>query len=85
MNTTRRHFLAASAALPFALRTFAQSTTPKWVFLGTDKGEGIYRAPWNATTGELGKVELAVAAPRPDFFAMHPKLPVMYTVIEGTG
>jgi 6-phosphogluconolactonase len=84
MTTTRRHFLAASAALPFALRSLAQNT-PHWVFIGTDKGEGIYRAPWNPTTGELGKIDLAAPAPRPDFFAMHPKLPVMYTVIEGTG
>lgn len=84
--STRRQFLAASAALPFALRSFAEApANPKWVFLGTDKGAGIYRATWNGATGELGKVELAVAAPRPDFFAMHPKLPVMYTVIEGEG
>jgi len=85
-NPSRRQFLAASAALPFALRSFAQAPpAPKWVLLGTDKGEGIYRAPWNAATGELGKPELAVAAPRPDFFALHPKLPVLYTVIEGVG
>jgi len=83
--TTRRQFLAASAALPFALRSFAETTAPRWVFLGTDKGAGIYRASWNASTGELGKVELAVAAERPDFFAMHPKLPVMYTVNSSSG
>ena len=83
--TTRRQFLAASAALPFALRSFAEPTAPRWVFLGTDKGAGIYRASWNPATGELGKVELAMAAERPDFFAMHPKLPVMYTVNSSSG
>ena len=83
---TRRQFVAASAALPFALRSFAETpAAPRWVFLGTDKGAGIYRATWNAATGELGKVELAVAAERPDFFAMHPKLPVLYTVNSSSG
>jgi len=85
-STTRRQFLAASAALPFALRSFAEApVAPRWVFLGTGRGAGIYRAAWNAKTGELGKVELAAAAVSPDFFAMHPKLPVMYSAIEGSG
>jgi len=77
--STRRQFLAASAALPFALRSFAETTAPRWVFLGTDKGAGIFRATWNPATGELGKAELAVATERPNFFAMHPKLPILYT------
>jgi len=83
--TTRRQFLAASAALPFALRSFAETTAPRWVFLGTDKGAGIYRATWNPATGELGKVELAIAAARPNYIAMHPKLPVLYTTNETAG
>jgi 6-phosphogluconolactonase len=33
----------------------------------------------------LGKIELAIEAVRPNYFAMHPKLPVMYTVNEGSG
>jgi 6-phosphogluconolactonase len=57
-----------------------QELAPRWVFLGTDKGKGIYRAPWNHNTGELGKIELAIETPRPDFFAMHPTLAVMYSV-----
>jgi 6-phosphogluconolactonase len=82
MLSTRRQFLAAGAALPFALRGMAQRHTaaPRWVFLGTDHGKGIYRARWNAATGELGAIELAVETDRPDFFALHPKLPVLYTV-----
>jgi 6-phosphogluconolactonase len=55
MNTTlstRRQFLAACAALPFAWRAMAQGqTAARWVFLGTDNGKGIYRARWNAATG----------------------------------
>jgi 6-phosphogluconolactonase len=81
MLTTRRQFLAAGAVLPFALRTMAQGpAAARWVFLGTDHGNGIYRAPWNAATGELGAIELAVETERPNFFALHPKLPVLYTV-----
>jgi 6-phosphogluconolactonase len=80
--SSRRQFLAASAALPFALRSFAQTPTePHWVFLGTGV-QGIYRAPWNAATGELGAIELAVATDRPTFIAMHPKLPLLYAANE---
>jgi len=67
--------------VPFALRAMAKpAATPRWVFLGTDLGKGIYRASWDAATGSLGDVELAVATDRPDFFAMHPKLPLLYSV-----
>ena len=79
----RRHFVGAAITLPFALRAMAATSTaasPKWVFLGTDKGKGIYRAPWNAATGELGTIELAVATDRPDFFAIHPSKPILYSV-----
>jgi hypothetical protein len=42
MPTSRRQFLATSAALPTAMRAFAApKREPKWVFLGTDKGKGI--------------------------------------------
>jgi len=83
---TRRQFLAAGAALPFAWRALAQgNTAPRWVFLGTDKGKGIYRARWDAAKGKLGAMELAVETDRPDFFAMHPVLPVLYTVDSVAG
>jgi 6-phosphogluconolactonase len=58
---------------------------PRWVLLGTDTGKGIYRTRWDAATGEIGAVELAVATDRPNYFAMHPKLPVLYTVNEMDG
>ena len=85
MKTTRRQFLAASAALPFALRSFAQAApvAPRWVLLGTDKGKGIYRAPWNPTTGELGKIDLAIESDRPDYFARHGNL--LYAANAGSG
>lgn len=61
------------------------AAAPRWVFLGTDSGKGIYRARWDASSGELGAVELAVATDRPNYFAMHPRLPVLYTVNEMNG
>jgi 6-phosphogluconolactonase len=78
---TRRAFVAAAAALPLALRSIAQAEkTPRWVFLGTNTGPGIYRASWDATTGRLGKPQLAIKTSRPDFLALHPKLPQLYSV-----
>jgi 6-phosphogluconolactonase len=76
--------------LPFALRAVGEAQTTgaaRWVLLGTDKGQGIYRAAWNATTGTLGPVQLAAEAARPDFLAKHPTLPVVYTVnsLSGAG
>jgi len=87
MSFTRRHFVAAAPTLPYALRSFAQTGnhSPRWIFLGTDKGRGIYRAPWNAATGALGTIVLAAETDRPDFFASHPTLPVLYTVNSVSG
>jgi 6-phosphogluconolactonase len=84
MLSTRRQFLAAGAALPFALRAMAETTAEsKWIFLGTDRGKGIYRANWNSAIGEPIKIELAIEADRPDFLALHKNeqgLPVLYSV-----
>jgi len=78
-------------ALPFALRGLAAAQGPasgsRWVLLGTDTGQGVYRAAWNAATGTLGPVHLAVQTTRPDFLAKHPTLPVVYSVnsVAGAG
>jgi len=81
MTPTRRSFLASAAALPFAMRSFAKTPpAARWVFLGTDKGAGIFRCAWNPQTGQLGTPELAAKADRPDFFAIHPRLPRLYSV-----
>jgi len=85
MLWTRRQFLATGAALPFAWRAMAQGQSARWVFLGTDKGKGIYRARWDAATGTISALELAAEADRPDFFALHPKLPVLYSVDAVSG
>ncbi|MDE1155383.1 MAG: lactonase family protein [Acidobacteriaceae bacterium] len=81
--TTRREFLATAVALPSAAHALGHaSQAESWVLLGTGDGKGIYRARWNASSGTLGTPELAVAAERPDYFALHPTLPVLYTVNE---
>jgi 6-phosphogluconolactonase len=80
--------VGAAVALPFALRGLCAAqamSAPRWVLLGTDKGKGIYRAAWNAATGTLGPVQLAVEAARPDFFAKHPTMPVVYAVNSESG
>lgn len=77
---TRRDFLHTAAALPLATRAlaFEPQRAATWLFFGTDKGAGIYRAPWNAATGEIGSIELHVPADRPVYFAHHPTLPIVY-------
>ena len=56
-----------------------------WMLLGTQDGEGVYRARWNAATGEIGAPELAIATPRPSYIALHPRLPVLYACNEREG
>ncbi len=83
MRQNRREFVSTALALPFALRAMAApAAATEWMLLGTDKGKGIYRASWNATTGEMGPTELAAANERPVYFARHPKKPVLYVTDE---
>lgn len=86
-SMTRRSFSARATVLPFALRSAALHAERRssWVLLGTNEGEGIYRARWNGATGELGKPELAIATEAPSFLAKHPTLPVVYAVNESKG
>jgi 6-phosphogluconolactonase len=86
LTASRRSFLASAAAFPFALRSLAQSpASPRWVFLGTDKGPGITRCSWDPATGKLGAAELAIKTERPGFFALHPRLPRLYVANELMG
>ncbi len=86
----RRRFLQAGLALPWAMRSLAQTQAnlkrpPRWVLLGTDKGKGVYRASWDPATGRLGAAELACKLWRPAFFAAHPTLPILYTANSVAG
>jgi 6-phosphogluconolactonase len=82
--TTRRQFLASVAAFPFALRALASpvSSNPRWVLFGTGTDKGIFRAAWNAESGELHNIEVVAATVHPSFLAMHPRLPILYAVNE---
>ena len=81
---TRRHFLASVAALPLALRAFADPITrhPRWLLLGTGTDKGIFRAAWNPVTGEITHIEPAAPAQHPSYLAMHPDLPILYAANE---
>jgi 6-phosphogluconolactonase len=79
----RRAFLAAgSLSLPFVLRSIAEDKQPHWIYLSTDLGPGIYRAPWNAETGEVGALQVAAKTARPTFFALHPDGKTLYATNE---
>jgi len=79
---SRREFLGAAAAFPLAVKSMAEPQAPNHIFVGTQDGEGIYRHTWNPATGELGAPELAIATDRPNYFALHPTLPVLYSTNE---
>jgi 6-phosphogluconolactonase len=89
LRYSRRQFVGWAAAMPFALRGLAAGQSPasglRWVLLGTDTGKGVYRAAWNAATGSLGRVELAVETARPAYMAKHPSLPVVYAINSVSG
>jgi 6-phosphogluconolactonase len=59
----------------------SQYIAARWVLFGSG-GKGIYRASWNAATGTLGPVELAVETPHPTFLAQHPIQPILYAANE---
>ena len=82
--TNRRQFLASAAAFPFALRALASPIpgNPRWILLGTGTDKGIFRAAWNAETGDLSRIEAAAATQHPSFLAMHPRQPILYAVNE---
>lgn len=85
-SLSRRNFVAGAAALPFALQALAERrhesySSARWVLFGTG-ADGIYRAPFNSATGELGRPELAVATPQPTFLAPHPIEPVLFASNE---
>ena len=89
LQQTRRRFFQQFAALMVAgktsLRGMEFPASDSRVLLGTQNGAGIYRARWDARTGQLTAPELAVPTPRPTFLALHPTLPVIYAGNEGDG
>ncbi len=87
-SLTRRYLLAGTLATTAMSRLAwaeAGRDAASWLLLGTQDGEGVYRARWNGATGEMGVPELAVATPRPSYLALHPRLPVLYACNEREG
>jgi 6-phosphogluconolactonase len=72
---SRRRFLGASLALPYAFKAFA--AVPQaggMVYFGCDTSsgaKGIYSATWDAAKRTLSQPALAIATARPSFLAMH--------------
>jgi 6-phosphogluconolactonase len=81
-----RMFTGLALALA-AAPLFAAEPAPSkyWVFIGTYTGKqskGIYRCEFDATTGKLGKPELAAEVASPSFLAIHPTSKFLYAVGE---
>jgi 6-phosphogluconolactonase len=81
---SRRRFLAASAAFPFAIRALADpaSKGSRWVLFGTGTEKGIFRAAFNTATGTLSGFEVAAEVSHPTYLALHPTLPLLYAANE---
>lgn len=68
--------LSADAAdAPTQFRAYVGTYTGK-------KSQGIYSFTFNATTGEVGKLELAGEATNPSFLALHPDGKHLYSIGE---
>ena len=84
-HLTRRKLLQSSIAASFVQswpRAWSQQSAESgWLLIGTGQ-QGIYRARWNASTGEIGPTELAIVTPQPSYLARHPRLPVVYACNE---
>ncbi len=63
----------------------AEASDDFWVYLGTytqGESEGIYVAPFDARTGEVGEAKLAAKSTNPSFVALHPSGDYLYAVGE---
>lgn len=92
----RRLFLPLALVSSFAIASFCSSAlgadkkagpapTQFRAYVGTytgKKSQGIYSFTFNATTGEVGKPELAGEAVNPSFLAIHPSGKNLYAVGE---
>jgi 6-phosphogluconolactonase len=78
---TRRHFVAASATLPFTMKAFARNPVD-WLLIGTGTDKGIFRATFDPANGTIGTFEVAATTSHPTYLALHPNLPVLYSANE---
>ncbi len=85
---SRRNLLtgALGAAVMHRIgRAQSKQSAGSWMLLGTQNGQGVYRARWDTATGKMTEPELAVATPRPTYLALHSQLPVLYACNEREG
>ncbi|MGC9198840.1 MAG: lactonase family protein [Acidobacteriaceae bacterium] len=87
-RSTRRQILRSIPPLPFALRAMAESVTnpipaaPRWVLIGSETTQGIFRAAWDPEIGELHTIQAVAATDYPTYLALHPQYPILYAVNE---
>ncbi len=72
---TRRNFLLSLSAAAVSMRyptAFAAAPSTR-IFIGTTGkvSKGIYMAPWNAYTGEIGDITLTAEVDNPSFLAVN--------------
>jgi 6-phosphogluconolactonase len=89
-DTTRREFIAASAAGLITMMRLAPGDAPEdesqLLYVGTytdgTQSKGIYLVRLNTRTGELRDVGAVSGGPNPSFLALHPNGRVLYAVNE---
>lgn len=82
-----RLFACVAICLSAAVSAWQATAAERLVWFGTytggpAKSEGIYVARFDDATGSLSPATLAGAATNPSFLAIHPRLPVLYSVAE---
>ena len=88
--SSRRRFLRSLPVAAIGLRTLAATAASpsKYVLIGTStsgSSQGVYRAEWTPSTGELGPLTLAAELKNPTFLALGKAGPArrhLYTVSE---
>jgi 6-phosphogluconolactonase len=80
-------FVRVAACATVCVVAGAAGAAERLVWFGTytggpAKSEGIYVSRFDDATGSLSPVKLAGAAGNPSYLALHPRLPVLYSVAE---
>jgi 6-phosphogluconolactonase len=80
-------FVRVALCVGLSVVAGAAGAAERFVWFGTytggpAKSEGIYVARFDDATGTLSPAKLAGAATNPSFLALHPRLPVLYSVAE---
>jgi 6-phosphogluconolactonase len=87
MLSRRTLLYSLPIAAASARNLFAAPPAPGILYVGTGTGKdsnskGIYVAPWNSTTGEIGDLTLSAELASPTFLAINPKAAYLYAISE---